>query len=236
MNFADLRAQLEADQAWREDEIRALHNRGADIQNEKELKRYRRALVLLLYAHYEGFCKFALSLYADAVNQSGLLCGEASYAIAAASLGDLFRGLRNPQTKCQLFRRDLPDDFSLHQFARERDFVELSCEFDKRPVMIPDHIVDTESNLRPVVLKKNLYRLGLPHDQFEQYDGEINMLLNVRNGIAHGSLKDGVEERLYEELRTATATIMSGLSAAIMKALLERQYARSWWEHNKNPV
>jgi hypothetical protein len=227
MNLAGLRAQLEADQAWREDEIRALHNRGAAIENEEELKQYRRALVLLLYAHYEGFCKFALSLYADAVNQSGVLCGEASYAIAAASLGDLFQSLRSPQAKCKLFRRTLPDDSRLHQFAREREFVELSSEFDKRPVRIPDDVVDTESNLWPIVLKKNLYRLGLSHDQFEQYDGEIHKLLNVRNGIAHGSFKDGIATKLYEELRTATTTIMSGLSASIMKALSERAYART---------
>lgn len=160
MNLADLRAQLEADQAWREDEIRAFHNRGAVIQNEEELKRYRRALVLLLYAHYEGFCKFALSLYADAVNQSGILCGEASYAIAAAWLADLFQSLRNPHAKCKLFRRKLPDDSRLHQFAREQEFVELSSEFDKRPVRIPDAVVDTESKSMANCLEEESLPVG----------------------------------------------------------------------------
>jgi len=227
MNLADLRAQLEEDQAWRDSEIRAFQNYGATIQDEEELKRYRRALVLLLYAHYEGFCKFAFSLYAEAINQAGVTCGEASYAIAAASLADLFRNLRNPQSKSDLFRRELPDDSSLHQFARERNFVELSSEFEKRPVSIPEDVVDTESNLKPVVLRKNLFRLGLPHDQFEQFDGDINKLLNIRNGISHGSLKDGVEKKLYEELRTSTTTVMSRLSAGIMKALSDKTYLRT---------
>ena len=219
MNLAELRAELETDRAWREDEIRAVQNRGSTIADEEELKRYRRVLILLLYAHYEGFCKFAFALYANAVNQSGISCGEATYAIAAASLADLFRNLRNPTKKSDLFRRELPDDVKLHRFAREREFVERSSEVDNRPVSIPDHVVDTESNLTPVVLKKNLYRLGLPHDQFEQYNGDIHKLLNVRNGISHGSFKDGVDRKLYEELRTATSTIMSGLGAGVMKAL-----------------
>lgn len=227
MNPAAVRAELEADQAWREEEIRLFQNRGAAITDEEELRRYRRALVLLLYAHYEGFCKFAFTLYADAVNRAGIKCGEATYAIAAASLSEVFRNLRNPQMKSDLFRRLLPDDTKLHQFAREREFIEQTAAMENRPVRIPDQVVDTESNLTPTVMKKNLYRLGLPHDQFESYDGDINRLLRIRNGISHGELKEGVATTLYEQLRTATFEIMSRLSAGIMKALSERAYART---------
>lgn len=226
MNLATLRAELEADRAWREEEIRAFQNRGSTIEDDEELNRYRRALVLLLYAHYEGFCKFALTLYATAVNGSGISCGEANYAIAAASLNEVFRGLRDPQKKCDLFRRELPDDAKLHRFAREREFVERTEEVDKRPVRIPDEVVDTESNLTPVVMKKNLYRLGLPHEQFEIHDGDIHKLLNLRNGVSHGELKDGVGETLYMKLRAAAFSVMSGLGTGIMKALSEKAYSR----------
>lgn len=227
MNLAELRAELELDRAWREDEIRAFQNWGAALTDDEELKRYRRALVLLLYAHYEGFCKFALTLYVSAVNQVGISCGEATCAIAAASLADLFHDLRDPEKKCDLFRRELPHDAKLHRFAREREFIERTAEIDKHPINIPDGVVDTESNLSPLVLRKNLYRLGLPHDQFEDQDGEIHKLLNIRNEISHGSLKEGVDKKLYEELRTATSTIMSGLGAGVMKALSDRAYART---------
>ncbi|HXL21340.1 MAG TPA: MAE_28990/MAE_18760 family HEPN-like nuclease [Candidatus Dormibacteraeota bacterium] len=227
MNFAQLYAELEADRAWREEEVRTFQNRGAKLDNENDRRRYRRALVLLLYAHYEGFCKFALTLYASAVNRSGISCGKASYAIAAASLADLFRDLRNPEKKSSIFRRVLPEDAKLHRFAREHEFIELAAELEKRPVNIPDDAVDTESNLTPVVLRKNLYRLGLPHDKFDSHKSEINKLLGVRNGISHGSLKDGVEEKLYRELRSATYSIMSGLSTDLMKALHDSAYRRA---------
>jgi hypothetical protein len=226
MNLARLYAELEADRDWREEEIRAFQNRGAKLENEDDQKRYRRALVLLLYAHYEGFCKFALTLYATAINQSGILCGNADYALAAASLGSLFRDLRNPNKKSDIFRHALPDDSKLHQFAREREFVERTSELEKLPVRITEDVVDTESNLTPTVLRKNLYRLGLPHEKFDSHKDKINMLLSIRNGISHGSLKDGVEEQQYRQLRASTYSIMNGVSIDVMKALFEETYVR----------
>lgn len=226
MNLAALRSELEADRAWREEEIRAFQNRGSTIEDEEEMNRYRRALVLLLYAHYEGYCKFAFTLYATAVNSSGISCGQASYAIAAASLNEMFRNLRNPQKKCALFSRDLPDDAKLHQFAREREFIERTSDVEKFPVNIPDNVIDTEANLTPTVMRKNLYRLGLPHNKFAAHDGEINQLLNLRNGVSHGDLKEGIGETLYLKLRAATFDIMSGLGVGIMDALSNRAFAR----------
>ena len=226
MKLSQLYAELEADREWREQEIRGFQNRGAKLESEEDQKQYRRALVLLLYAHYEGFCKFALTLYVSAINQSGILCGGAEYALAAASLDSLFRDLRNPNKKSDIFRHSLPDDAKLHQFAREREFVERTSELEKLPVRITDDVVDTESNLTPTVLKKNLYRLGLPHDKFDGHKDDINKLLSIRNGISHGSLKDGVEEPLYRQLRTSTYSIMSDVSTDVMRALFEQAYVR----------
>jgi hypothetical protein len=226
MNLAELRAELEKDREWREQEIREFQNRGSIIADAEELKRYRRALVLLLYAHYEGFCKFAFTLYASAVNRESLTCGEANYAIAAASLADVFKSLYNSQAKSDIFRNKAPDDSKLHRFAREREFIERVSEVERRQVRIPDDVVDTESNLTAVVLRKNLFRLGLPHDQFDSYESDISKLLGIRNGISHGELKDGVEEKTYSELRSATASIMTHLSVGVMKALSRADYVR----------
>ena len=135
--------------------------------------------------------------------------------------------VHNPQKKSKIFRRELPEDFKLHRFAREREFVERLEEVDSREVNIPDNVVDTESNLTPTVLRKNLYRLGLPHDQFDAHAPDINRLLGIRNGISHGALKAGIEEKTYEQLKTATADIMTNLSAGVMKALSDEAYVRT---------
>src|SRR5947207_897222 len=120
MNLGRLWAEIEDDQAWREEEIRFFQNRAVSVADPNEQDQFRRALVLLLYAHFEGFVKFSLLLYVGAVNSAGVRCDEASYAVAAASLADLFAALRDPTRKCPEFRRDLPDDSALHRFARDR--------------------------------------------------------------------------------------------------------------------
>jgi hypothetical protein len=184
-------------------------------------------VVVLLYAHFEGFCKFALLVYVNEVNKAQVKCHEASYALAAASLADLFEALRNPMKKCEIFHNTLPDETKLHRFARDREFVERSNEFLGRTVAVPEKVVDTESNLKPIVLQKNLFRLGLPHDLFSLYEGTIHRLLETRNKIAHGISKEGLKRENYEELRNAVFIVMEQIVAEITTALREKKYLRA---------
>ena len=227
MNIAALRAELEADQAWRRDEIRFLQNQASLIPNDAQRALFRRAVVVLLYAHFEGFCSFALNLYVSAVNKTGISCAEANHALAAASLADILAALRDSTRKCDQFRNAVPDDTQLHRFARDREFLERSTEWDTKPLQIPDSVIDTESNLKPIVLKKNLYRLGLPHDRFSSIDGEIHRLLNTRNKIAHGETKSGVDYAEYESLRTAVFFIMDEVMIEVTRALKDKLFLRT---------
>jgi hypothetical protein len=227
MNIAELYAEMESDQEWRQKEIRFFQNRLAHLSSEEQKNQFRRALILILYAHFEGFCKFALTLYVNAINSEGIPCEKANYAIAAASLANLFMELRNPDKKCPEFRRTLPDDAKLHKFARDREFVERFTDFINQPVLIPEHVVDTESNLKPVVLRKNLYRLGFPHTQFDGVQGNVDKLLNYRNLIAHGETQTGIKQNVYEDLRVTTYTIMDEIKRVVMEALQEKLYLRS---------
>jgi hypothetical protein len=227
MNLPDLSAQLESELAWRQDEIRFFQNRGTILLKPDEQDQYRRAVVLILYAHFEGFCKFAFDLYRTAINGEQVACSDASPAIAAAGWATLFRELRNPSSKCAEFKQALPDDGKLHRFARDREFMERSIEFNRLPVTIPDDFVDTESNLKPVVLRKILYRLGLPHDQFSQHEGEIDRLLRVRNKIAHGESRSGIIATNYEELRAIVFQIMEDVKRQVVESLGQGHFRRS---------
>lgn len=227
MNIADLRAELEADRAWREDEVRKLQNLGESLSRAEEKDQYRRALVVMLYAHFEGFCRFALSLYCSAINRARIQCEQADFALVAASLAILFRDLRNPDKKSDIFRHPLPDDRKLHMFAREREFVQRSTEFLRRTVEIPDGVVDMESNLTPTVLSKNLFRLGFRHDAFEEWYGDINKLLEYRNKIAHGEMRSGVAQKAYADLRGSVDKVMTGITVAVTRTLEQEDYLRS---------
>jgi len=58
-DISDIYAEVEAEYAWRQDEIRFFQNQSTNAPENKQ-DQFRRVLILLLYAHFEGFCKFAL--------------------------------------------------------------------------------------------------------------------------------------------------------------------------------
>lgn len=227
MNVEELLSELESDQEWRVKEIRFLQNRMSGLGGEDERKQFRRVLVLMLYAHYEGFCKFAFNLYVNAINREGIACSSVNYAIAAASLSNLFKQLRNPNKKSDEFRNELPDDAQLHTFARDREFVQRTDELLGATVSIPETYVDMESNLWPVVLKKNLFKLGLPINAFDGIKGEISNLVNMRNDISHGNNREGLDEKKYLELKDRALTILNFVKREIMKALMNESYLKT---------
>jgi hypothetical protein len=226
MNLSDLAAQLEAELLWRQDEVRFFQNRGATLSTEDEKDQYRRAVILVLYAHFEGFCKFGFELYRTTVNGEQISCADATPAVAAAGWAQLFKELRDPNKKSSDFKNSLPHDGKLHRFARDREFMERTAEFGQLPVTIPDDFVDTESNLKPVVLRKILYRLGLPHDQFEQHEGQISRLLNTRNKIAHGEDRAGIKEADYDELRKLVFQMIDAIKNKIIEYLRQKAYLK----------
>ena len=226
MKIEEFRAELEEDQTWRRDEIRILQNRL--LRNEssgEDDDRVRRALILMIYAHFEGFCKFALVHYIKAVNQVGITCAEANFNIVTATLEDVFRALTGDK-KIREFRNNLPDDNKLHKFAREVEFVQRTNEFDSRIVKISEDFIDMESNLKPIVLRKNLYRLGFQYDLFKDKENDINKLLEYRNQIAHGQSKRGISEKDYVNLRDSIYLIMDKLVVEVMNAFQHKQFLR----------
>lgn len=227
MDLQNIHAQMESDLAWRQDEVRFLHNQLFNIKDEDNKRRFRKSLIVMLYSHYEGFCRFALSVYAEAINGERLVCRDVTDAVVAASLVDVFSAFNNLSRKDQFFNRDLPDDASLHRFARQINLIKELDNVWSRVAVIPrDKIVNTESNLKPVVLKKILFQLGLPVDLIAQYEGSIHRLLNFRNNIAHGSPVSGIEEGDFDTIFADITRIMSDLIRELMRYLTSQSYRR----------
>lgn len=228
IDLAALRAEIELEREWRDREMRDLRNRVAAIDDEAERRIARKALVVMLYAHFEGVCKALLTMYASNVNRLGLRVSDVSYSIGAASLSDVFGMLRNPDRKCPEFANLLPDDTALHRFARDRDFVEAVWRVAERSANLDtDVVVDTESNLKPVVLRKILFRLGFDPDTVRPWEGALNWLLNKRNDVAHGTAKEGFEEKEYADVEVAVSRFVDGLVTAITGAVAQRAYRAS---------
>lgn len=173
----DWHADIEADRRSREGEIRLLERLAEAAPSAIEQGMLRRSLVMLTYAHLEGFAKFALYSYASFINASEIACRDAAVPIAAASLSKVFAALRNPESKHDFFRRAMPDDGKLHLIAREHVFVENYNEAVGVKVSIPDSLVDTKSNFSADVLRKLLFQLGLSFASVDPHQATLNRLL-----------------------------------------------------------
>jgi MAE_28990/MAE_18760-like HEPN len=220
MNSSEFHAELEDQRAWREGEIRFLESRCKNLATEKR-SQFARMLVVMVYAHLEGFAKFAFTGYVRCINESGIRCGDATESIAAASLGEIFTALRNDK-KNKLFRKEI--DPSLHQIAREIEFVTSAKISLLTEVKISEKLVNTESNLRPKVLQKNLFRLGLQHDILQEHHGTLDRLVNKRNEIGHGESMAGVDWTDYETLKKASFFVMQKLQTELFLAVENQAY------------
>lgn len=221
-------ATMEEELEWRWAEVRALQNHLEAAGSESEKARFRKALVLLLYSHFEGFVKSVARIYGDALNKMNLDCRLAVDELVATSLDSVFSAYDNLDKKNVVFKRDLPNDAQLHRFSRQVEFV---CGFDKfleRKVCLPlERVADTESNLWPYVLKKILFKLGLPHDSFSDQDENVYKLVNKRNAIAHGDEKKGLEKKEYDEWSNCVYSMMSELVKLFTHALEQKKYLKT---------
>ncbi len=218
---------LEADRALRENEIRLIENIANRTENDEERKMLRRSLILLIYAHLEGSCKFSLNAYVSAINSLALPCREAVSALVAASLGRVFAALRDINSRHPDLGREFPDDRELHLAARERAFVEGYDRITTRHVEIAERSIDTRSNLNSILLKRLLYLLGLNYAIVDQQRGNIDMLLGVRNAIAHGDVLKMPTEREVQDYTSAAFEVMRFVQHEIYSALQEERYRRT---------
>jgi hypothetical protein len=227
MNLSDIRAQIEAEITWRRNELRFLSNLLLAMDKEEERAVFRKAIVVMLYAHFEGYCRSALTIYVRAINQEGLTCEQMNEALAAAVLRDVFAALHGGK-KSDVFRKNLPQEEALHGVARQVEFLSVYPRvIAAQPALIPEDIVDAESNLKPVVLKKNLFRLGLSPNLFETHDGAINQLLRRRNDVAHGVYVVGLRHEDLQPLQETVFIIMDEIAAEIGRALESGAYRRA---------
>ena len=121
MTADELRAALEAELAWRQEELAFFKNQLSDITEENKNK-YRKCLVLILYSHLEGYIKICLQTYVQYINSQRLNRRDVNTGLMVASMHKEFIAYENLDRKCEIFRKELPDDARLHRLYRRVDF------------------------------------------------------------------------------------------------------------------
>jgi len=226
MNLANVRDELEYESKWRQKELLNLHNLLMHIPNEEEKRVYRKALITMLYAHFEGFCKSALRIYIRAINEEKLACFRVNECIAASSLVDLFQAIDDPNKNCDFFADASPHKNTKRFFRHHYLIMELNNLLNQE-VNLSQEILDTDSNLKIHVLGKILYELGLSYNLFDSHIGTISNLVDRRNYYAHGENVGGVDEKSYSILFKSAYTIMNELKNILFESLRNREYLKT---------
>ncbi|WP_189097238.1 MAE_28990/MAE_18760 family HEPN-like nuclease [Streptomyces kronopolitis] len=215
-----MRAQLEEDMAWRLDELRHLFNHLlGDVSPEEASVYSLRAILVMQYAHLEGFTRNALSLYVSAVNSRSLPVKQLKPELMAAALAIEFDTLRKGA--------GVSEEGKLTSRARHQiSFVKRIQELSDGPVSIAAEVaVSMEMNLGSDVLKRSLVSLGIPVDRVakEQYSS-IEFVKRVRNDIAHGSRKEKISGGMFSVHMKKCEEFMNGLSRVLTQALSEEWF------------
>jgi MAE_28990/MAE_18760-like HEPN len=204
--------EIEDELDWRLNEISAI--KVQLIKTESQSIKYEallRALVVLLYAHYEGFCKFAWDFYLDSIQKQQLKRKDCDEKIVWLSLSKEFKQLGG----------DLSSQGIWNFFTTT-----LPSSLEDNLIFSKESYLDTQSNLWPNLLKENSQKIGLSYDLADQHTVLLRTLVGRRNSIAHGRkdlIKDITE---YERYEKAAIESMYELGLSVVKCLEERSYLK----------
>ncbi|MFJ4240024.1 MAE_28990/MAE_18760 family HEPN-like nuclease [Streptomyces iakyrus] len=200
---------LNQDLAWRRTE---LHSMLAQIRTARgpALSCLCRAGVALLYAHWEGYSKKALSDYLKYVARRKLKTSELIDCFVAMSLeAKIAKEQDMSKTRRSIFR-----------VALLRDSVDI------RPHIPCGDGVDTQSNLNSDLCFEIMQSLGLDPSAFETKRMLMDYsLLAARNKIAHGEYIS-IDRGDYESLHYDVISMIETMKNIIMDAVDNRKYRK----------
>lgn len=202
--------QIETDLEWREKELAVLRKQllATAVGSTQEVT-FLRTNLAMIYAHYEGFCKFALGVYIDALQKLALRRVDLKWAIAAQSLRDFHTELKQVSEPGEYFTK-LLTELDAHLNAK--------ATYEK-----PENI----ANLWPDLLMSWLKRLGLDSTTVQSEKKRLESLVDTRNHIAHGK-KLPVASRAELEKHAQAATLaMHEVAVGVTDALDKNLYARN---------
>lgn len=201
--------EVEKDLRWREEELAALKLLASSaVKSSARERALLRALTALLYAHYEGFCKFCWDLYVEVLSnqkpQKRTLIDSVKIAALESEILDLKKNMSHSDV------------------VKFLDSYGTYCRV-AQPIKIN---LDIDSNLWPDRFQKIMDRLSLSSDCIKTYNTEIRALVGRRNGIAHGEKLIIADIKAYEQFENCALLVMHELAINIADALEGQTYMK----------
>jgi MAE_28990/MAE_18760-like HEPN len=209
----DLSDRLSEDLAWRKIELSAIkvliERRELELQKNKVLTR---SGIAILYAHWEGYIKYAATAYLEFVSMQRTLryCDLTDNFIAIA------------------MKNRLDEAASTKQATIHNEVINFLIESMEERIKIPkEGVITTGSNLSSDVLRQILALLGIDYQPYKTKQVLIDeKLLAKRNYIAHGEFLD-VDVDSYRELHKEVIDMMNLFRDQIENHAVQKLYLRS---------
>lgn len=220
-NILEFRSDMEESLSWRINEIVMLKN----LLREDNKVPVVKTLIVMLYAHFEGFFKDCLECYIKYINSTELTLDKFSDSIITASLNREYAAFENMNRKCKELISVPPAEEFLHKFHRRRELTQkLTSDYLNRKIRVDEKIVNTKSNLDYSVMQENMYILGLDYNYFSDKQNTITKLVRLRNSVAHGSQKEPIEFIEFEKIEKDIFEIMEEIIKYLFQFCLEERY------------
>jgi MAE_28990/MAE_18760-like HEPN len=196
---------LEDDLSWREGELAVLKSLFAGTSPSSLRRRsLRRAFLAMLYAHYEGFTKFAFESYLIEISRKKIEYIQLKPALQCRFLLTDMQEVRNAQA------------FQFSLKAAEY-FKKLSS-----PLSNPYATLET-SNLWPNIFQDFCKGHAVSDAIIEPYWFEVKQLVARRNDIAHGKNVE-IDDVALTKLENATMNVCIALAIELDDCVQARLY------------
>tara|TARA_R110002074_G_scaffold386291_1_gene567931 strand:+ start:77 stop:709 length:633 start_codon:yes stop_codon:yes gene_type:complete len=207
--FDDLTADLD----WRETELGSLKIllKKNDITKMQQTALLRAAWALL-YAHYEGYSKFCLTVFYDEATKRLANCASLPVRTKALALQTHLKKLKN-----------LPVFEMIEGMEAFTNFAKT-----QKP-SFPE--VDTKSNLWPCVMKNLLSDADIIIDAFNDNSRKLRTLVSRRNDIAHGQKSFINEVDYYITYEDVVYDVMYNLAYSVDARLKKAPYVNEILEN-----
>lgn len=208
--FAELFVkEIMHDLAWREAELAIMRKQLIQtVVNSSQEQTLLRANVALLYAHYEGFCKFCISVYIDALKKRRLKRNQFKWKIAAHSMKKFFLELK---------KNERQDEFFTQFMDQLNEELNETADFEN---------IGETSNLWPDLLLSWLTRLDLKYSNVVEQTHFLHELVDSRNKIAHGQRLTISTRLAFDSYSKAATLAMHEVAIGVAEALENQSYQR----------
>jgi hypothetical protein len=207
-----LHNRLAKEMSWRRKELAQIKMLlAATTLNEAGRNTLLRAAVALLYGHWEAFIKIAATSYLEFLARQGHRCDELTSNFVALAMKRRLNEARQANAAevfigvAKFFLTGLHEQFNIDW----------------------DQAIDTQSNLKSLVLRDIVLRLGLDYRPYETREHMIDKtLLDSRNQIAHGQYLF-IDLTTYMGLHDSVLELLDGFTEQIINAAKTKLYLRT---------